>query len=102
MRNLHQSEIWPSDGITCISYKIAWLSHFIATLPWIALLTLSVCIELVSSSARVTSVNSAKGVGRSDGHPDPKIGPQVYLGPIKMASEMLEALWIFSMAEVLV
>ena len=47
-------------------------------------MTLSVCIELVSSSARVTSVNSAKGVGRSDGHPDPKIGPQVYLGPIKM------------------
>ena len=22
--------------------------------------------------------------GRTDGHPDPKIGPQVYLGPIKM------------------
>mgnify|MGYP006863614624 CR=1 FL=1 len=36
------------------------------------------------------------------GDPDPTIGPQVYLGPIKMASEMLEALWIFSMAEVLV
>ena len=32
---------------------------FIATLPWIALLTSSVSIELVSSSARVTSVKSA-------------------------------------------
>ena len=41
------------------------------------------CIELLSSSARVTSVKSTKGVGVCDGHPDPKIGPQVYLGPIK-------------------
>ena len=31
------------------------------TLPWIALLALSVSIELVSSSARVTSVKSAQG-----------------------------------------
>ena len=30
-----------------------------ATLPWIALLALSVNIEFVSSSARVTSVQSA-------------------------------------------
>ena len=58
--------------------------HCIVTLPWIALLTLSVSIELVSSSARVTSVKSTQGGVRSDGHPDPKIGPQVYLGPIKM------------------
>ena len=34
----------------------------IATLPWIALLALSVSIEFVSSSARVTSVKSAKGI----------------------------------------
>ena len=36
------------------------LHHCIATLPWIALLALSVGIELVSSSARVTSVKSQK------------------------------------------
>ena len=65
-------EIWPPDGATCI-----------ATLPWIALLALSVHIDLVSSSARVTSVKSTQGVGLTDGHPDPKIGPQVYLGPKK-------------------
>ena len=53
-------------------------------MPGIALLALSVSIELVSSSARVTSVKSQQGVLRTDGHPDPKIGPQVYLGPIKM------------------
>ena len=47
-------------------------------------LPLSVSIDLVSSSARVTSVKSAKGVSVTDGHPDPKIGPQVYLGPIKI------------------
>ena len=56
------------------------------TLPWIALLALSVGIELVSSSARFTPVKSTQSLSLSavtDGHPDPKIGPQVYLGPIK-------------------
>ena len=56
----------------------------IASLPWIALLALSASIELVSSSARVTSVKSQKPLLLSDGHTDPKIGPQVYLGPIKI------------------
>ena len=44
-------QIWPPGGATCI-----------ATSPWIALLASSVCIELVSSSARVTSVKSAQGL----------------------------------------
>ena len=67
-------QFW-SGGATCI-----------ATLPWIAQLALSACIELVSSSARVTSVKSQQGhsvscrlsirTHRSD--------PQVYLGPIKI------------------
>ena len=85
--HLHCLQIWPPDGTTCISCQfghqmalvqnlvISWchLHCFqswppdcvtcIATLPWIALLALSVSIELVSSSARVTSVKSAKGVG---------------------------------------
>ena len=38
-------------------------------------MALSVSIELVSSSARVTSVKSTKGVSVTDGHPDTKIGP---------------------------
>ena len=46
-------------------------------------MALSVSIELVSSSARVTSVKAARGVLLSDRHRDPKIGPQVYLGLIK-------------------
>ena len=71
-RHLHCLQSWPPGCVTCI-----------ATLPWIAILTLSVSIDLVSSSARVTSVKSAKGVLLTDGHPDPKIGPQGRLGPIK-------------------
>ena len=42
-------------------------------------MALSVGIELVSSLARVTSVKFQQGVAVSDGHPDPKIGTQVYL-----------------------
>ena len=46
-RHLHCLQSWPQGWVTCI-----------ATLPWIILLALSVSIELVSSSARVTSVKS--------------------------------------------
>ena len=49
-RYLHQLQVWPPGGATCI-----------ATLPEIALLTSSDSNELVSSSARVTSVKSAQG-----------------------------------------
>ena len=42
---------WPPGCVTCI-----------ATLPWIALLALSVSIELVSSSVRVTSVKYTQGL----------------------------------------
>ena len=48
-RPLQCFQSWPPGRVTCI-----------ATLPWIALLALSVSIELVSSSARVNSVKSAK------------------------------------------
>ena len=41
------------------------LVTYIATLLWIALLALSVSIDLVSPSARVTSVKFQKGVGHS-------------------------------------
>ena len=44
-RYLHYLQVWPPGGASCI-----------AILPWIALLAVSVGIELVSSSARVTSV----------------------------------------------
>ena len=50
--HLHCLQSWPLGWVTCI-----------ATLLWIALLALSVSIELVSSSARVTSVKPAQGVG---------------------------------------
>ena len=55
-RHLHCLQSWPQGWVTCI-----------ATLPWIILLALSVSIELVSSSARVTSVKSAKGLSVTDG-----------------------------------
>ena len=54
--HLHCLQSWPPGCVSCI-----------ATLPWIALLALSVCIELVSSSARVTSVKFHKGLSRTDG-----------------------------------
>ena len=54
-RHLHCFQSWPPDCVTCI-----------ATLPWIALLALSVSIELVSSSARVTSVKFQQGGSRTD------------------------------------
>ena len=44
---------------------VTTLATYIATLPIIALLTSLVGIEFLSSSARVTSVKSAKGVGRT-------------------------------------
>ena len=91
-RHLHQLQIWPPHGATYFSCKFShqmaplalvanlatrwhhlhWFQSWppgnvtcIATLPWIALLALSVSIEFVSSSARVTSVKFAKGVSLS-------------------------------------
>ena len=64
-------------GIRCICSPLA---AYCLGLP----LALSVGIELVSSSARVTSVKSAQPLGLTDGHSDPQIGPQDYLGPIKI------------------
>ena len=78
----HWFQSWPPGCLTCI-----------ATLPLIALLALSVDIDLVSSSARVTSVKSTKGVGLTEWHLNPKIGPQVYLGPIKTSREHRGKQW---------
>ena len=62
---LHCFQSWAPGRITCI-----------ATLPWIALLAISVSIELVSSSARVTSVKFAQGLSLTQsltsGPKDPK------------------------------
>ena len=70
-RHLLKLQVWPPDGATCISCKFAYkmaplvlLSKLTTRLHYlycyIALLALSVSIELVSSSARVTSVKSAQ------------------------------------------
>ena len=82
---MHWFQCCPPGWVTCI-----------ATLPGIALLTLSVGIDLVSSSARVTSVKFQKHDLLSDRHPDPKIGPQVYLGPIKRWSKLKICTFIIS------
>ena len=50
-RHLQMLQIWPPGCFTCI-----------VTLHWIALLALSVSIELESLSARVTSGMSAQGL----------------------------------------
>ena len=61
-RHLHCFQSWPLGRVTCI-----------ATLPWIALLALSVSIELVSSSGRVASVKFHKRLSQleTDRDPDP-------------------------------
>ena len=85
-RYLYQLQIGPPDGATCISCKLGGATsigskvghhvgygdtcisdkfgHQVASLalPWIVLLALSVGIELVSSSARVTSIKSTKAL----------------------------------------
>ena len=48
---------------------LALITLFIATLLWIVLLTLSVSIDLVSLSARVTSFKFQKGLLHSDNGP---------------------------------
>ena len=55
-----------SGHVTCIAWFQSWPPGCVtraATLPWNALLALSVSIEFVSSSARVTSVKSQQGLG---------------------------------------
>ena len=68
---LHWFEIW----------QPGWLDESHATLPWIALLALSVSIDLVSSSAGVTSVKFQKGQWVSENRTHRT--DQWYLGPIK-------------------
>ena len=73
------------------------LHHCIDTLPWIALLALSVSIELVSSSARVTSVTKvAQSVTdirtqRSDPRFTIKIGTIL---DFFLATQCLKATWV--------
>ena len=70
-RRLYQLQIWPPI-IICIT-----------TLPWIALLALSVSIEFVSSSARVTSVKSAQTYSYLVRDNQTHRSDQEHLGPIK-------------------
>ena len=70
--------IVPNLATTCIGCKFG---HQMAPLA----LPQSLAIELVSSPARVTSVKFQQGQLET-------LGTQVYLGPIKMSSEMEVAL----------
>ena len=56
-------QIWPPGGLNCISSNFGH-QVALAVLPLIAFLAVSV--ELVSSSARVTSVKFQKGLGLSE------------------------------------
>ena len=104
LRHLHSFQIWSPYGATCVSsqfgHQMAPLAlvqnlvtrwrqcisyNCIATLPWIVLLTLSVSIELVSSSARVTSAKFQQHSSLTHLLRDNQThrSDQVYLGPIK-------------------
>ena len=68
--HLNWLQIWPPDGATKFGHQVMSLALLgskvghqvtrVATLPWNALLALSVSIEFASSSARVASGKSAK------------------------------------------
>ena len=76
-RHLHELKNWPPDGATGISSKFGHQMASLALVPKLATrlphmhchitfncpLALSVGIDLVSSTARVTSVKSTQGVG---------------------------------------
>ena len=90
--HLNWFQIWPPNGNTCIGSRFAnfatrwhylhclvqnlitrltgWVTC-IATLPWIALLVVWVSIDLISPSARDTSVKFQQGLGLSLRQPDP-------------------------------
>ena len=73
--------IWPPGCVTLLPWDALLMMPIIDD----ALLASSVSIELVSSPARVTSVKFQQGQLET-------LGTQVYLGPIKMSSEMEVAL----------
>ena len=63
---------------------LALVANFATTLPWVALLALSVSIDLVSSSARFTSVKFQKPLSVTENRTHRS--DQGDLGPIKIAS----------------
>ena len=75
----------------------------IATLPWIALLALSVSIELVSSSARVTSVKFQQGVVLTHSLTDIRTqrSDQGHLGPIKITHALNGQLHNYDFLEII-
>ena len=106
-RHLHWLQIWPPDGATCIS----WLHQLFALLPMLAT-RLHHCIatlpywhyQLVLSwyphQPESHQLSLTKRLVVCDGHPDPKIGTQVYLGLIKrppLIEDMLN--WKDALAE---
>ena len=63
-------QVWPPGYILCIT-TLPCIALDCIALPWIALLALSVSIELLSASARVTSVKFQKDLVVSEREPDP-------------------------------
>ena len=108
-RQLHKLKICPPDGATCISSifyhqkaPLALVANLatrllvtcITWLPWIALLELSVSIDLVSSSTRVTSVKSATTLSEKVRDNRTHRSDQGYLGPIKRGLDCSFRHWI--------
>ena len=68
LRYLHQLQIWPPDGATRNGHRLCIES--------ITCIESIICITCIMCTTCTTSVCQR--------HSDPQIGPQVYLGPIKM------------------
>ena len=74
--HLHYLQIWPPDGIGSkfghqpkLATRLRYLYYYIA-------------LDCPIGSYQLSFKKVLEGL--SDGHPDSKIGPQVYLGPIKI------------------
>ena len=90
----HWFKIWSSAGATCIPKlvtRLRYLHCYICLgLPyWHYQLVLS-CYPHQPESHQLSLHKVSEGL--TDGHPDPKIGPQVYLGPIKRKYALLSLL----------
>ena len=92
-------KIWSSGGATCIGSNVVHrhqvgshaLPHCLELPYWHYQLVLSWYLH--QQESHQLSLNKVSQ-WRTDGHPDPKIGPQVYLGPIKI---LMKELWFIQM-----
>ena len=87
--HLQKLQIWSPDGATCISLHHL---HCLIALNCPLGIISQYWVGIFISQSHISKVYKRCWThSLTDGHPDPKIGPQVYLGPIK--SHTLNMIW---------